>query len=270
MERTVQQAAFELLTALPETEQTTAHGSPVFKVSGKTYAYWAVNHHGDGRLAIWLGTTPEQQAALLADGPTHFFVPPYVGVKGYVGIDLASSPSWTAVTELVHAAWRNHAPVRLRERDPGVPESPPPETEVQPEEINPLLGDRPQEILRGLAKRCRRLPETTAEDPVASATWRAGKRPFIRARFADDLLRLMFQVGVEQQSFMLDDPRYGAPPYYGPSGWVEVDVQDRVSWEEIEALIDTAYRQVALKRMLKALDAPTPGSRKTRPGRSAA
>ncbi|MEE4174013.1 MAG: MmcQ/YjbR family DNA-binding protein [Xanthomonadales bacterium] len=114
------------------------------------------------------------------------------------------------------------------------------------------------------------MPETTAEDLVASATWRAGKRPFVRGRFADDRLRLMFLVGVEQQSFMLDDPRYTAPPSYGPSGWVEVDVQDRISWEEIEALIDTAFRQVALNRMLKALDAPTPGSLETQRGSSVA
>ncbi len=257
MERTVQQAAFELLTALPETEQTTSHGSPVFKVSGKTYAYWAVNHHGDGRLALWLATTPEQQADLVADDPERFFVPPYVGVKGHVGIDLARNPSWAQVIDIVHTAWRNQAPDRLRDQDPGMPNVPPPETAVRPEDINPLLGDRPQEILRALAERCRRLPETTAEDPVASATWRAGKRPFIRGRFAEDRLRLMFLVGIEQQSFMLDDPRYHAPPYYGPSGWVELDVHDWISWEEIDALIDTAYRQVALKRMLKALDSPS-------------
>ena len=203
MERTVQQAAFELLTSLPETEQTTAHGTPVFKVFGKTYAYWAVNHHGDGRLAIWLGTTPEQQTVLVADDPERFFVPPYVGVKGYVGIDLAKDPPWGLVSDLVHTAWRNHAPARLRDLDPGVPEISPPESDIRPEDINPLLGARPQKILRGLAERCRRYPETVAEDPVASATWRAGKRPFIRGRFADGHLHLMFLVGVEQQTLSL-------------------------------------------------------------------
>lgn len=256
MERTVQQAAFELLTALPETEQTTAHGSPVFKVSGKTYAYWAVNHHGDGRLAIWLGTTPEQQAALVADDPQRFFVPPYVGVKGFVGVSLGEAPPWAQVCDLVHSAWRQHAPVKLHDIDPGVPKIPSPDIDVRPEDINPLLGARPQEILRGLAERCRALPETVPEDPVASATWLAGKRPFVRGRFAEGRLRLMFLVGVEQQAFMLDDPRYAAPPYYGPGGWVELDVQDHVAWAEIESLIEAAYRQVALKRMLKALDAP--------------
>jgi hypothetical protein len=160
------------------------------------------------------------------------------------------------VAALVHAAWFQQAPARLREQDPGVPKIAPPEVEVRPEDINPLLGARAQEILRGLGERCRRLPETAPEDPVASATWRAGKRPFVRGRFAKNRLRLMFLVGVEQQAFMLDDPRYAAPPYYGPSGWVELDVMDQISWEEIEFLIETAYRQVALKRMLKALDSP--------------
>jgi hypothetical protein len=36
---------------LPEAEEIVSHGSPNFRVRGKTFAMYAVNHHGDGRVA---------------------------------------------------------------------------------------------------------------------------------------------------------------------------------------------------------------------------
>ena len=117
-----------------------------------------------------------------------------------------------------------------------------------------MLGEREQAVLAGLAERCEALPETRPEDAAASATWYAGKRAFVRGRHDEGRLKLMFLVGPGQQALMSDDPRYGQPPYYGPSGWVELDVQDRIHWDEIEGLLLTAYRQVALKRMLRVLD----------------
>ncbi len=254
MDRTVRQAAFELLTALPDTEETRAHGSPVFKVAGKTYAYWAVNHHGDGRLALWLGVSPEQQAQLVGQNRSAYFVPPYVGVKGFVGVDLGAGLPWRDVIDRVVEAWMHCGPPSSRERRPAVPDVAPPDAPPRPEDINPMLGAREQVVLAGLAKRCEALPETRPEDAGASATWYAGKRAFVRGRHDEGRLKLMFLVGPEQQALMSDDPRYGQPPYYGPSGWVELDVHDMIHWDEIDGLLHTAYRQVALNRMLKALD----------------
>ena len=69
-------------------------------------------------------------------------------------------------------------------------------------------------------------------------------------------LKFQFKVGVEQQAFLVEDPRYTIPLYYGPSGWINLDVHDAVNWAEVESLLETCYRRVALKRMLKALDGP--------------
>ena len=258
MERTVRQAVFELLTALPETEEGRAHGSPVFKVSGKTYAYWTVNHHGDGRLAVWLGVSPEEQAQRVGDNPGAYFVPPYVGVKGFVGLDLGAGLPWREIIECVVSAWRHSYPSTRPPDIPLLPVVAPPNVALRPEDINPMLGDHAQSVLRGLAERIRRFPETTPEDELVSATWRAGKRAFVRGRFEEGRLRLLFLVGTEQQAMMLDDARYSSPPYYGPGGWIEVDVHDHVHWPEIESLLDTAYRRVALKRMLARLDEQLP------------
>ena len=46
----------------------------------------AGNHHGRGRNATWLKAAPGDQAAMVAAAPDCFFVPPYVGPSGWVGI----------------------------------------------------------------------------------------------------------------------------------------------------------------------------------------
>lgn len=260
MGRTVKDAVFELLLAFPGTEETVTHGAPTFKVGGKTFAYWTVNHHDDGRLALWLAMDAEAQAHLVATDPATYFVPPYVGVKGWVGVDLGQGLAWNEACTRVAESWRHAAPPKIRKAHPDaftddVPVIEAPTEPVRPEDINPMLAGHAQEVLQGLAERCGRLPETVAENERTSATWRAGKRPFIRGRHDDrGRLKLLFLVGLAQQSMMLEDPRYGLPPYYGPSGWIELDVHDAVHWPEVEALMESAYRNVALKRMLKALD----------------
>ena len=49
------------------------------------------------------------------------------------------------------------------------------------------------------------------------------------------------------------DPRYAIPAYTGHNGWILLDVQDTVHWDEVGELVGTSYRHFALKRMLKAL-----------------
>ena len=50
---------------------------------------FADNHHGDGHVAVWLPAADGVQAALIAEAPETFFRPPYVGVKGWVGVELS-------------------------------------------------------------------------------------------------------------------------------------------------------------------------------------
>jgi hypothetical protein len=54
------------------------------------------------------------------------------------------------------------------------------------------------------------------------------------------------------------DPRFYVPPYFGPGGWLALDFSVApVDWAEVAELMETSYRQVALKRMVKALDERT-------------
>ena len=50
----ISQAVRELCLWFPEAEEVLAHGSPDFRVKGKTFATYVINHHGDGRIALWL------------------------------------------------------------------------------------------------------------------------------------------------------------------------------------------------------------------------
>src|SRR6185437_5190408 len=73
---------------LPETTEKLSHGEPTFFVRKKVYAMLSNNHHNDGHIAVWIPAAPGYQAMLIQTWPEKFFKPPYVGVKGWVGIEL--------------------------------------------------------------------------------------------------------------------------------------------------------------------------------------
>jgi len=73
---------------LPETDEVSSHGSPNFRVRGKTFASFVVNHHGDGRVALWLNLPTGAQDWYVSTASPQFFVPPYVGSRGWLGVHL--------------------------------------------------------------------------------------------------------------------------------------------------------------------------------------
>lgn len=74
--------------ALPEAWEQEAWGEPTFRVKKRVFAMFANDHHGDGRVALWLNAPLGVQEALVRSDPESYFVPPYVGVKGWVGVVL--------------------------------------------------------------------------------------------------------------------------------------------------------------------------------------
>ncbi len=104
-----------LCLALPEAEERPSHGAPTFFVRGKVFTIFANNHHGDGRVAVWLPAPPGAQAGLIESAPATFFRPPYVGGRGWVGIVLGAVAD-DALRLYVETAWELIAPKRLRER----------------------------------------------------------------------------------------------------------------------------------------------------------
>ncbi|MBI1295828.1 MmcQ/YjbR family DNA-binding protein [bacterium] len=100
--------------ALPETEERISHGEPTFFVRKRVYTMFATNHHNDGRIAVWLPVPAGAQEMLIAAEPGKFFKPPYVGVRGWVGIVLDAVDD-DELSLHINEAWRMIAPKRLRE-----------------------------------------------------------------------------------------------------------------------------------------------------------
>lgn len=105
----------KLCLALPEAHEVEAWGEPTFRVRNKIFAMYAAstNHHGRGRPAAWCKSTHLTQDLLVGARPDQFFVPPYVGPKGWVGCYLDRSPDWTALGDLLRDAYKSTAPKRL-------------------------------------------------------------------------------------------------------------------------------------------------------------
>ena len=104
-----------LCLALPEAHEVEAWGEPTFRVRNKLFAMYAAagNHHGNGRAAVWCKAAPGNQAIMVAADPGRFFVPPYVGPSGWVGIRLGRGTDWKELAELLADSYRLVAPRRL-------------------------------------------------------------------------------------------------------------------------------------------------------------
>ncbi len=86
-----------------------------FMVRKRTFAYFTDDHHGDGRLALICKARPGEQEALVCERQSRFFVPPYLGHRGWVGMWLDSGDvDWEEVEELMVEAYRLTAPKSLR------------------------------------------------------------------------------------------------------------------------------------------------------------
>lgn len=101
--------------ALPEAHEVEAWGEPTFRVRNKLFAMYAApnNHHGAGRPAVWCKAAPGNQALMVRAEPARYFVPPYVGPSGWVGVWLDRSPDWSEVKELMRDSYRLVAPRKL-------------------------------------------------------------------------------------------------------------------------------------------------------------
>lgn len=70
------------------------------------------NHHNDGRLALWCAAPEGMQGALVGDSPEHYFVPPYVGHRGWLGVRIDRGLSWNEVAGAIEDAYLTVAPAK--------------------------------------------------------------------------------------------------------------------------------------------------------------
>jgi len=253
MTKRIIEAVQELCLGLPEAEEINSHGHPGFRVRQKLFAYYCVNHHGDGRVALWLNSPPGIQHANVSLNPGCFFVPPYFGPAGWLGVELNKGMDWSEISRLVYEAYVHKAPKRLASGLDGCISIIPPDEVMTAADINPLLVAGPSKLVSRLDRHCRRFPEVTEGLQFGSPVWKAGKKTFAGARHAFGRLIFQFWVGIDQQAMLTEDDRYSIPDYMGNKGWINLDVDDAINWDEIDYLLETSFRHFALKRMIKSL-----------------
>lgn len=104
---------------------------------------------------------------------------------------------------------------------------------------------------------CLAFPEAVEVEAWGRPTFRAGRKLFAVFSGTDEHpYGVVFKPAPEERPALLADDRFYVPPYFGPSGWLALDfTAGGVDWTEVAELMEVSYRQVALKRMLVALEA---------------
>ncbi|PYS73121.1 MAG: phosphoribosylglycinamide formyltransferase [Acidobacteria bacterium] len=105
----------KICSTLPEVVyETVGEGHLSFRIRKKIFAYYLFDHHGDGMIAFSCKSTLNEQRRLIRDDAESFFVPAYVGPRGWVGIRLdLAEVDWDTVTELANQAFQAAAPIKL-------------------------------------------------------------------------------------------------------------------------------------------------------------
>ncbi len=111
----------DIALGFPEATEREAWGHPTFRVRDKIFVSCGVDD--DGRAQLTMKAAPGEQESLLAEGEP-FFLPKYVGIKGWIGIHVDDDTDWRDVAELVADSYREIAPRSLSQRIGLRPEGP--------------------------------------------------------------------------------------------------------------------------------------------------
>jgi hypothetical protein len=75
--------------SIPGIVEKISHGAPTFFTPKRVFTIFVNNHHDDGHVAVWVPAAPGVQAALIEEDRDTYFRPPYVGVSGWIGVELS-------------------------------------------------------------------------------------------------------------------------------------------------------------------------------------
>jgi hypothetical protein len=100
--------------ALPEVTVEPVNEHLKISIRKKTLAYYQFDHHGDGMISLVCKSNPSDQRRMIRTDAETFFVPDYLGAKGWLGIRLdLVEVDWDAVTESLRRAYQDLAPKKL-------------------------------------------------------------------------------------------------------------------------------------------------------------
>jgi len=244
----------EICLGFPAAEEKLSHGAPSFHVRGKMFLTFVDDHHGDGRVAVWCKSTLDEQRRLVASDPARFYVPPYVGVKGWLGVNVGGADAdWIELAILVEEGWRSVAPPRvLRGEDlPAAKPIPPPAPRVTTDE------KVARDALQRLEAICLALPDAEAEREARHATFRVRKKVFayfLDNHHGDGIIGACVKGDKRANAALVrDEPkRFFMPAYIGARGWVGLRLDTkRVDWKDVAKRVEASYRAAAPKKKAK-------------------
>jgi hypothetical protein len=106
----------ELCLSFPGTSERLSHGAPTFFVNEKkSFVQYHLNHHDDGKVALWCAAPSGVQTILVESNPEIYYIPAYVGHLGWVGLRLDRNAEWHEVKGVIQDAYLTRAPKKYIE-----------------------------------------------------------------------------------------------------------------------------------------------------------
>jgi hypothetical protein len=99
----------QLCLGWPEVTERLSHGEPTWFHRDKRSFATTADHHHDDRVALWLAAPPGARDSLVEGDPGRYFVPPYVGHRGWIGVYLDVEVDWGSLEELIGNAYHSIA-----------------------------------------------------------------------------------------------------------------------------------------------------------------
>ena len=253
--RTASDAAYEhvrqICLGFPAAEEKLSHGAPSFHVRGKMFLTFVDDHHGDGRVAVWCKSTLEEQRRLVASNPVRFYVPAYVGVKGWLGVRVdRADADWIELAILVEEGWRSVAPPRVLRGEDVPPPKPIPPASPRVTTDEKVARD----ALARLEAICLALPEAESDREARHASFRAKKKVFayfLDNHHGDGIIAACVKGDKRANAALVrgEPRRFFLPAYIGARGWVGVRLDTkRVDWKDVAKRVEASYAMVFPKK----------------------
>lgn len=143
---------------------------------------------------------------------------------------------------------------------------------------HPRMFDEDDRLLARVRALCATLPGSAEKEAWGRPTFRAAPKIYaVYGSHEGHSTALIIKPDPDEAPALREDPRFFSPKYYGPSGWLAIDLDDATDWDEVAELLASSFRQVAPARLVAELDAhglaharpddpPAPGAPGTTPG----
>jgi hypothetical protein len=249
------EAAFERVSAIclrfAGADVKLSHGAPAFHVKGKGFATFSRGGYGEPGPALWIKSTHDDQRRLVEQDPARYFVPPYVGVGGWVAVRLdpalgAVGPNDVDLAILVENGWAAVVPKSLAGDAPRAATK----TTFKLPLTDPAAAGQALEKVRALASA---FPDVVEETETRHSTFRVKRGSsavafvyFLDNHHGDEVIAVCVRTPREEMDALIEaqPTRFYSPQYLGHQGWLGIRLnpaKGKVDWKDMAARIARSY-----------------------------